>query len=94
MNSSTEIPDILPVNGHDRFPLLSNMGVINPLQFGRIAATDAYIVTPTFSAPGFMLAVSTYNRTLSLEASYYEPCHKKEEVEAFMDLMERELKSL
>lgn len=41
-----------------------------------------------------MMGVSTYNRTLTLEVSFYEPSHRKEEVEAFMDLMEKELNSL
>ncbi len=75
-------------------PLLSNVGVINPLQFGQIVATDAYIVTPIVVPPGFMLGVSTYNRTLTLEVSYYEPSHRTEDVEAFMDLMEKELSFL
>jgi NRPS condensation-like uncharacterized protein len=75
-------------------PLLSNVGVINPLQFGQIVATDAYIVTPIVVPPGFMLGVSTYNKTLTLEVSYCEPSHRTEDVEAFMDLMEKELSSL
>ncbi|MDD2620219.1 MAG: hypothetical protein PHC92_06085 [Syntrophomonadaceae bacterium] len=41
-----------------------------------------------------MLAASTYNKTLTLEASYYEPCHKKEEIERCLDLMETELSSM
>ncbi|PKM78138.1 MAG: hypothetical protein CVU90_03700 [Firmicutes bacterium HGW-Firmicutes-15] len=75
-------------------PTLSNMGVISPLQFGQFAANDAYLVTPKICAPGFLLAVSTYNKTLTLEVSYCEPAHRREEVEAFMDLMEKELRSL
>ncbi|PKM78140.1 MAG: hypothetical protein CVU90_03710 [Firmicutes bacterium HGW-Firmicutes-15] len=75
-------------------PLLSNVGVINPLQFGQIVATDAYIVTPIVVPPGFMLGVSTYNKTLTLEVSFCEPSHRTEDVEAFMDLMEKELSSL
>lgn len=74
-------------------PLLSNVGIINTLQFGRIVATDAYIVTPAVLVPGFMLGVSTYNRTLTLEVSYFEPAHRKDEVEGFLDLMEREFRS-
>lgn len=75
-------------------PLLSNMGVISPLQFGQIAAHDAYMVTPTVNAPGFMMGVSTYNRTLTLEMSLYEPSHRKEDVEACMGFIEKELRSL
>ena len=75
-------------------PLLSNVGVINPLQFGQIVATNAYIVTPIVTPPGFMLGVSTYNKTLTLEVSFCEPSHRKEDVEAFMNLIEKELKYL
>lgn len=76
------------------YPFLSNMGIIKPLEFGQTVANDAYIVNPTAYAPGFMLGVSTYNKTLTLEVSYYEPSHRTEEVEAFLDLMEKELCSL
>lgn len=75
-------------------PTLTNIGIISPLQFGKIPALDAYLVPPTIYAPGFLLGVSTYNRTLTLIVSFYEPSHKTEEVEALMELMEKELKSL
>ncbi len=75
-------------------PTLGNTGIINPLQFGQITANDAYLIPPTTNVPGFMLAVSTYNRTLTLSTSYYGPSHRTEDVEAFMDLMEKELSSL
>ncbi|MEN6389156.1 MAG: condensation domain-containing protein [Syntrophomonas sp.] len=75
-------------------PTLGNTGIINPLQFGQITANDAYLIPPTTNAPGFMLAVSTYNRTLTLSTSYYEPSHRTEDVEAFMDFIEKELISL
>lgn len=75
-------------------PLLSNMGIINSLQFGQIAANDAYLVAPITNAPGFVMGVSTYNRTLTLEVSLYEPSHRKEEVEALMEMMKMELNSL
>ncbi|MEA4926901.1 MAG: condensation domain-containing protein [Syntrophomonadaceae bacterium] len=75
-------------------PLLSNMGVINALQFGQIAANDAYLVAPITNAPGFVMGVSTYHRTLTLEVSLYEPSHRKEEVEALMEMMKKELNSL
>ncbi|MEN6389155.1 MAG: condensation domain-containing protein [Syntrophomonas sp.] len=75
-------------------PTLTNTGIISPLQYGQLSACDAYLVPPTSYAPGFLLAVSTYNRTLTLSTSYYEPSHRTEDVEAFMELMEKELKSL
>lgn len=75
-------------------PLLSNMGVINPLYFGQMVAKDAYMVTPTMYAPGFMMSASTYNRTLTLEVSFYEPSTSKKEVEACLEYIEKELRSL
>lgn len=75
-------------------PILSNMGIINTLKFGQIIAADAYLVTPTSGAPAFLLGASTYNKTLTLDVSYYRPAHKKEDIEKFMDLMEKELSSL
>lgn len=75
-------------------PLLSNVGVIRPLEFGQSRATDAYMLTPVVIPPAFMLGVTTFNRTMTLQCSFGEPGHRKEEVEAFMDLMEKELRSV
>ncbi|MEQ8176581.1 MAG: condensation domain-containing protein [Syntrophomonadaceae bacterium] len=75
-------------------PTLTNTGIISPLQFGQISACDAYLVPPTTYAPGFLLGVSTYNRTLTLLASYCEPSHRGKDVNALMDFMVEELSSL
>ncbi|PKM78145.1 MAG: hypothetical protein CVU90_03735 [Firmicutes bacterium HGW-Firmicutes-15] len=75
-------------------PTLTNMGIISPLQFGQIHAHDAYFVTPAIYVPGFLLGVSTYNRTLTLLTSYYEPSHRTEDVNALMDFMMMELNAL
>ncbi len=75
-------------------PTLSNMGIISPVQFGKITSRDAYLVTPAIAPPGVLMAASTYNKTLTLEASYHEPAHKKEEIESCLELMEKELSSL
>ncbi|MEQ8176579.1 MAG: condensation domain-containing protein [Syntrophomonadaceae bacterium] len=75
-------------------PTLSNMGIISPLQFGQILANDAYIVTPRIYAPGFLVGVSTYNKTMTLEVSYCEPAHRREEVEALLDYITVDLCSL
>jgi len=75
-------------------PTLTNMGIISPLQFGQITAYDAYLVPPIIYAPGFLLGVSTYDRTLTLLSSYYEPSHRTEDVETLMNFMEKELRSL
>lgn len=75
-------------------PLLSNVGVIPPLHFGQSRATDAYMLTPVVFPPSFMLGVTTYDRTMTLQCSFGEPGHSREDVERFMDLMEKELRSL
>ncbi len=75
-------------------PLLSNIGIIPTLYFGEQAASHAYIVTPAMYAPGFMMSASTYQKTLTLEVSYCEPSHEKEEVELFLTQISDELKSL
>lgn len=75
-------------------PALTNMGVVSKLQFGQITAGDAYMVSPAINAPGFLLGVSTYQRTLTMLVVYYEPSHRTEEVEAFLDSMAGELISL
>jgi len=74
-------------------PTLTNMGIINPLQFGEITANDAYLIPPTIYAPGFCLGVSTYKRTLTLLVGYCEPSHRTEDVKALMDFMADELSS-
>lgn len=75
-------------------PTLTNIGVINPLRFGQIPACDAYLVPPAIYAPGFLLGVSTYHRTLTLLSSYSEPSHKSEDVNTLMDFMMQELNGL
>jgi len=75
-------------------PLLSNIGVISPINFGHCQATDVYLLTPVVIPPYFVLGVTTYNRTLTLQCTFGEPGHRKEDVERFMDLMEQELSTL
>ena len=85
-------PKVLETGKHP--PTITNMGIISPLQFGQIPADDAYLVPPTTNAPGFLLGVSTYNRTLTLLTSYYEPSHQSEDVNVLMDYMMKELNAL
>ena len=75
-------------------PTFTNMGIISPLQFGQISARDAYLVPTTIYAPGFLLGVSTYNRTLTLLVKYCEPSHRNEDVNALLDFMIKELNEL
>jgi NRPS condensation-like uncharacterized protein len=72
-------------------PLLSNIGVLPTFTFGHIEANNAYIVTPTMYAPGFMLGVSTYNNQGTLVVSYYEPSTNTQEVETLLNTMKKEL---
>lgn len=75
-------------------PLLSNIGVIDPLSFSHCQAADVYLLTPVVIPPAFMLGVTTYGRTMTLQCTFGEPGHRREDVERFMDLMEQELGSL
>lgn len=51
---------------------LSNMGIIAefPLKFGGSIAKQAYMVTPVFRSPSFMLGVSSYNEMLTFTVGY------------------------
>lgn len=75
-------------------PLLSNAGIIPPLRFGQHIAADVYLIAPAVIPPGFMLGVTTYGSAMTLQCSFGEPAHRQEDIEKFMDLMERELLSL
>lgn len=75
-------------------PTLTNTGIISPLEFGQFSACDAYLVPPAVYAPGFLLGVSTYDRTLTLLTSYCEPSHRTADVTALMDFMVDELNAL
>ncbi|HEX3078218.1 MAG TPA: hypothetical protein VHQ24_15265 [Lachnospiraceae bacterium] len=72
---------------------LSNMGVVAdyPLRLGKNLVTDAYLVTPVFKAPSFMLGASTYNDVLTFTVGYCEPEVKKEAVDRFLDILCSEL---
>jgi NRPS condensation-like uncharacterized protein len=72
---------------------LSNMGIVAeyPLRFGRNLVSDAYMVTPVFKAPSFMLGVSTYNDVLTFTVGYCEPLVKKEDVDRFLDILSNEM---
>lgn len=74
-------------------PMLTNLGVISPypLLFGETVIKDAYLVTPAFRAPAFMLGISTYQETLTLTAGYYEPAIRKENVDCLLGLVAGEL---
>jgi len=74
---------------------LSNMGIIAdyPLKFGSAIAKEAYMVTPAFQSPSFMLGVSSYHDALTFTAGYCQPEIDKEDVETFFAILQKELLS-
>ena len=72
---------------------LSNMGNISdyPLKFGSNNVIDAFMATPVFKAPSFMLGVSSYNNILTFTVGYCEPEVNKEAVETFLSILEKQL---
>lgn len=74
---------------------LSNMGIIAdyPLRFGSTIVRDAYMVTPVFKSPSFMLGASSYNGMLTCTVGYCEPEIAKDDVETFFFILRKELTS-
>lgn len=74
---------------------LSNMGIVAdyPLKFGSAMVEEAYIVTPVFKSPSFMLGVSSYNDTLTFTSGYCEPEIDKDDVETFFLILQKELRA-
>lgn len=72
---------------------LSNFGLISqePLYFGDIAAQDAYMVTPVFKAPSFMLGASTYQNKLTFTVGFCEPEVLEEDVKQLLSNFKKEL---
>jgi NRPS condensation-like uncharacterized protein len=75
---------------------LSNFGVISsePLYFGEVPVEEAYLVTPVFKAPSFMLGASTYQGKLTFTAGYCEPEVRIEDVKQFFLEFKKELLGL
>jgi NRPS condensation-like uncharacterized protein len=74
-------------------PVLSNFGLIDPecLNFGDVTVKDAYMLGPTLYAPGLMLAVSTFDSTMTFAVGFSSVATETRIVERFLDLFEREL---
>lgn len=72
---------------------LSNFGMIasETLYFGEIEAEDAFMVTPVFKAPSFMLGTSTYKNKLSFTVGFCEPEVREEDVKLFLSNLKKEL---
>lgn len=75
---------------------LSNFGIISAetLCFGETAVLDAFIVTPVFRAPSFMLGASTYKNKITFTVGFCEPEVKKRDVESFLLCFKQELLAL
>lgn len=72
---------------------LSNFGIVSsePLYFGEIAAEDAYMVTPVFKAPSFMLGASSYQSKLTFTIGFCEPEVREEDVKQLLSDFKKEL---
>lgn len=72
---------------------LSNFGVISsePFYFGEIAVEDAFMVTPVFKAPSFMLGASTYKNMITFTVGFCEPEVREEDVNLFLLNLKKEL---
>ncbi len=72
---------------------LSNFGMISwePIYFGEIVAEDAYMVTPVFKSPSFMLGASTYQSKLTFTVGFCEPEVREEDVKQFLSKFKKEL---
>ena len=75
-------------------PMISNLGVLIPenTKFGDIDIRDIYFISPAFSAPAFMLGVSTYKNRLTLCASYYTPEIQHTMIKRLLEQIEHLLK--
>ncbi|MFF0825427.1 condensation domain-containing protein [Brevibacillus sp. NPDC003359] len=76
-------------------PILSNFGIISTSQitFDNVKASDAYIVSPAYYAPGLMLGVSTYQDCMTLNISFFESNTDVGLMEKLLDTMLEEIKS-
>jgi len=72
---------------------LSNLGIISKslIKFGNNTVTDAYIVPPAISSPGFLLLAGTYNGVLTFSTSYYKGSILRKDIEKLLDMVKTEL---
>ncbi|MCX7921060.1 MAG: amino acid adenylation domain-containing protein [Clostridia bacterium] len=52
-------------------PFLGNIGNIDFVNFGYLAAVEGYVIPPAIYAPGLLLCACTYNQVLNLIVNYY-----------------------
>ena len=75
------------------YPMLTNFGVLDheQLGFGPSAPNDAYMVSPLFFPPGFMVGVNTFRDILTITAGFSHTATDKQIVQRFMELLDQEL---
>lgn len=74
-------------------PILSNFGLVSvdPVCFGSIQASDAYLVSPALFAPAFMLGLSSYKDRATFTVSYYRSTVATEDVKQLLQFIHDEL---
>lgn len=77
-------------------PWFSNVGVISEkkIKFGLLEAVDCYMVGPALYSPVFMMLASTYNKTLTLSANFFQSTMHKVLVQQMIDTMLCDLRIL
>lgn len=77
-------------------PMISNLGIFNSetIRFGKVEIIDLSLISPAFFAPAFMIGIITYNNVLTINASYFSPGIKHNEVKDLLKQMDNQLKNL
>jgi NRPS condensation-like uncharacterized protein len=75
------------------YPMLTNFHVIDDgkLLFDNVAPADAFMVSPLFYPPGFMVGVNTFRGQLTVTTGFSHTATDENLVRHFMDLFRNEL---
>jgi NRPS condensation-like uncharacterized protein len=75
------------------YPMLTNFGVIDHrlLNFSSSSPTDAYMVSPLFYPPGFMVGVNTFRDTFTVIAGFCHTATDRKSIRRFMEQLDHEL---
>ena len=75
------------------YPMLTNFGVIDHqlINFAASSPIDAYMVSPLFYPPGFMVGVNTFRDTFTVIAGFCYTATDERSVHKFMELLDQEL---
>jgi NRPS condensation-like uncharacterized protein len=72
------------------FPLLSNFGILEEYQFGKLSMIKGFITSPIMYQPGFMLGASTFNGEMTFSIGYCGQENAKQ-VNSFLNAFFKEL---